>query len=280
VEQQRARPFAVFLSLLCIASAGAASPVADRARGSAGWSRVDDHTLRFEGRTEQPQIARFEALFGPAIDRIIVNSAGGPVGGALPIALRLQERRVDLIVDGLCASSCANYFFVAARRKTVLPGSLVLFHGGIPDPPWPEDEWAAQLLPAWADMMKLPHDRAYGDPRFKAEVRTMIAEVAGQFEMQRKLFRRAGVPTVFLADADALTGPYAGPDGPKHFWAPPPELMRRCYGVKGLARMWYPPSAEGLASAGAALDDRLVLTARAPPRCSGRSRAKALILLQ
>lgn len=32
--------------------------------------------------------------------------------------------------DGLCASSCANSIFVAAKSKSVTPYSLLAFHGG------------------------------------------------------------------------------------------------------------------------------------------------------
>jgi hypothetical protein len=36
---------------------------------------------------------------------------------------------LDVIVDEVCASSCANYVFPAGGKKTILPGALVAWHG-------------------------------------------------------------------------------------------------------------------------------------------------------
>ncbi len=48
-------------------------------------------------------------------------------------ALRLAEfmhlHGISIYVDGLCASSCANYLFPAAKDKVIGPGALVGWHG-------------------------------------------------------------------------------------------------------------------------------------------------------
>ena len=61
---------------------------------------------------------------------LVVNSKGGDVNAALDIADYLSSSGVSVVVDGFCLSSCANYIFVAGRRKIGLQGSFVGFHGG------------------------------------------------------------------------------------------------------------------------------------------------------
>jgi hypothetical protein len=41
----------------------------------------------------------------------------------------VYERSLDIIVNDVCLSSCANYVFTAGRRKLILPGGFVAWHG-------------------------------------------------------------------------------------------------------------------------------------------------------
>lgn len=61
--------------------------------------------------------------------RMIVDSPGGEVEAGIALGHWVFTQGIDLVVDGECLSSCANYVFTAARRKTVLPGSVVGWHG-------------------------------------------------------------------------------------------------------------------------------------------------------
>lgn len=50
---------------------------------------------------------------------------------AIKLFNREEDRRQRCLnADGLCASSCANSIFVAAKSKSVPPYSLLAFHGG------------------------------------------------------------------------------------------------------------------------------------------------------
>jgi len=60
---------------------------------------------------------------------IIVSSPGGDVAEALRLAEYMKAHDLSIYVDGLCASSCANYLFVAARTKVLRDGALVAWHG-------------------------------------------------------------------------------------------------------------------------------------------------------
>lgn len=56
-----------------------------------------------------------------------VNSSGGEDGPALAIAADIARTHSTLVVEGICAGPCANYLFMAASRRTVQPGALVIF---------------------------------------------------------------------------------------------------------------------------------------------------------
>lgn len=64
----------------------------------------------------------------PDAKELVVDSVGGDVVSAIEIARIVRERNLTLVVDGRCFSACANFIFVAAKHKRVLPGSLVGIH--------------------------------------------------------------------------------------------------------------------------------------------------------
>ena len=74
---------------------------------------------------------QIEKYFGIGIEMIIVRSGGGSVVGALEIAKEMNKRKINMIVDKYCLSSCANYLFIAAYKKSLLSGSVLGFHGGV-----------------------------------------------------------------------------------------------------------------------------------------------------
>ena len=59
-----------------------------------------------------------------------VDSGGGVISSAIDIAQQIKALQLDIEVSSLCASSCANYLFVAGQEKRILPGAVVLWHGG------------------------------------------------------------------------------------------------------------------------------------------------------
>jgi hypothetical protein len=61
--------------------------------------------------------------------RLVIDSPGGEVEAGIALGRWVFAQGVDLVVEGECLSSCANYVFTAARRKTVQPGAVVGWHG-------------------------------------------------------------------------------------------------------------------------------------------------------
>lgn len=93
---------------------------------------VDGKTasITFIGDIGVASLASFRALVkeNPKVTRVYIDSTGGQLPSALEMARIIYERNLALAVDGRCFSACANLIFVAARRKTVLPGSMVGIH--------------------------------------------------------------------------------------------------------------------------------------------------------
>jgi ATP-dependent protease ClpP protease subunit len=63
-----------------------------------------------------------------SIHTLHIDSPGGNIASALDIATLIHKRKLKIVVDGKCLSACANYLFVAAEMKIVLPGSVVGIH--------------------------------------------------------------------------------------------------------------------------------------------------------
>jgi len=71
---------------------------------------------------------RFHAALKDGRPHVVrVSSSGGEDAPALAIAADIARSGSSLVVDGICAGPCANYLFMAAARRTVQPGALVIF---------------------------------------------------------------------------------------------------------------------------------------------------------
>jgi hypothetical protein len=95
----------------------------------------------FVGSIRQHNIDKLLEIGLPSNGWLYVNSDGGNVSLALDIAEILISKKVNIIVDGFCVSSCANYWFLAAEKKFVMENSYVAFHG-VP---------RARSNPGWSD---------------------------------------------------------------------------------------------------------------------------------
>lgn len=91
----------------------------------------ENKLLRMTGEIVDADVKPMLAYLRKGVETIVVRSGGGSVVGALAMAKEINKRKIHLIVDRYCMSSCANYLFVAAYRKSLLPGAVLGFHGGI-----------------------------------------------------------------------------------------------------------------------------------------------------
>ncbi len=96
----------------------------------AEWSRVSEDTIKFVGKIEEGEVDRYKAVASAKDSILIVDSDGGDVEAGVRLGMELVSKKLTIIVDGLCASSCANYVFTAGAKKEVKRG-FVGYHGNI-----------------------------------------------------------------------------------------------------------------------------------------------------
>jgi hypothetical protein len=125
------------LSAACIAQPATVTRAAD--------------TITFNGRIDGQSAATFlQLLAEPGVTRVVITSNGGLVAPALDIADAIHARALDVAVPWVCLSSCANYIFPAARRKTIGRAGAVGWHGNITHIVYLEQsgqgQWSAALM--------------------------------------------------------------------------------------------------------------------------------------
>jgi hypothetical protein len=91
---------------------------------------VSQDTVKIEGNIVSGDFAKLKLVLLPAVQRIVVNSFGGNAEEGLNMGELLRSHGVDVEVNDVCVSSCANYIFTSGRRK-ILNQGVVGFHGNI-----------------------------------------------------------------------------------------------------------------------------------------------------
>lgn len=62
---------------------------------------------------------------------LVIFSNGGDIGAGITLGEWVWDKKLDVIVRTICASSCANYVFPAGRNKTIENDSMVVWHGSM-----------------------------------------------------------------------------------------------------------------------------------------------------
>ena len=93
------------------------------------WTRLSPTTIAFTGEIEKDELSKFKELYKATDSTLIVDSGGGNMAAALEIGkVLIQNQNLNVVVRDICASSCANYLFLAGHTKTIDHG-IVGFHG-------------------------------------------------------------------------------------------------------------------------------------------------------
>jgi hypothetical protein len=170
----------------------------------------DEQTLVFTGYITFGTANAFAAALKPETTTLVLDSGGGLTTDGLEMGRLIHTRGLDVVVDGLCASSCANYLFTAGRHKTVLPGSYVGFHGDPRASRAGDDELA----------------------RARGEVVPVRLGNPEQYRADDEFYRSIGLNPAIFSQSVQFTNRYD-----VTFWAPSPGELR-CLGVKDLS-MWF-----------------------------------------
>ncbi len=93
------------------------------------WIRISPTAISFDGDIEEDDFSKFQNIYKPTDETLILNSTGGRMDAALDIGSTLvKNKSLTVVVRGICASSCANYLFLAGHTRRIEHG-IVGFHG-------------------------------------------------------------------------------------------------------------------------------------------------------
>jgi hypothetical protein len=165
-------------------SASAQSPSADPA-----ILAVAGDEARFSGRINDDSAARLETLLagpeGAHVVRLRISSMGGELRAGIRLGRLIRARGLEIVVDRICGSACAIYAVPAARRVTLEPDALILFHQ-LPSP---------ELIAAWR------HELArMTDPARRTRLAAAIARAADDLPAHEAYYRDLGVNQVDMRD--------------------------------------------------------------------------------
>jgi hypothetical protein len=95
------------------------------------WKRISPETIAFTGEITKEDVVKFQNIYRPTDTRLILTSTGGLNEPALNIASTLvKNKKLETVVHGVCASSCANYLFLAGSTRKI-EGGVVGYHGSL-----------------------------------------------------------------------------------------------------------------------------------------------------
>ena len=122
--------FAVFLiitSSSCIFAGTTLDPSAEKA-----VIVLDGSQVTYAGKINADNIERFlHMVAGKPVSELIIASSGGEINAGMKMGEWVFDHQVDIVIERMCMSSCANYVFTAGRKKTINKNSIVAWHGSI-----------------------------------------------------------------------------------------------------------------------------------------------------
>ncbi|QJR15087.1 hypothetical protein [Usitatibacter palustris] len=97
-----------------------------------GGADPENALVSFLGPISPERVETFIRAIDPkGATKLVINSSGGDGAAGLKFGRWVWEHKLDVEVQGLCVSACANYVFPAGQKKIICPGSLVLWHGSM-----------------------------------------------------------------------------------------------------------------------------------------------------
>lgn len=94
------------------------------------WERINETSLRFSGHIEKGDLEKLESTLQSDDKTLYLDSKGGDAEVGVRLALKLLPNKMTVIVDGFCASSCANYLFTVGFKKEIRKG-WIGYHGNM-----------------------------------------------------------------------------------------------------------------------------------------------------
>jgi hypothetical protein len=141
------------------------------------------NTVHYLGEISAENNRRFFAAIGDrTVTQLIMDSEGGEVGAGIELGDWVFNRHIDVIVEGRCLSSCANYVFPAGRKKIIRKDAVVAWHGNYHH---------LRATGLWRDdiaarMARTGEDATTAEGHVRRQVQHLV-------RLEREYFRRIGV---------------------------------------------------------------------------------------
>jgi hypothetical protein len=93
---------------------------------------IEGATVTYEGPISDENIEQFlNAVKGKQLTTLVISSGGGEINAGMKMGSWVYDNGIDVVVEKMCMSSCANYVFPAGRSKIINKGAIVAWHGSI-----------------------------------------------------------------------------------------------------------------------------------------------------
>ncbi len=243
--------------------------------------RREQGTVFFKGKISPESAQALIAQLDSGATLIVISSEGGSAKDAVDVANAMRRHQVALQVQDYCVSSCANYLFVAAAEKKLMPGAVLGFHGGIfgteaGGTKGKENDTVQKMddtVSAPSTLLKGIIQGSYAfyrDMGFDPEllrISYLLTLATAQLQVKIKLasdeheyrFSSLDEAEVFLRNlpkSKTLKSMDVGRPSPKVYF--PNQHMLIKYGVKGITAYPYPADQAALDALGKALELELI----------------------
>lgn len=177
---------------------------ADRPAEELRCEQRSDQVFFISGKIDEMMAACVRTTFQSTTQKLILNSEGGSVSAALDIAEILEGKDLDMVVEGQCNSSCANYLLPLAGRITFSPGSIALLHGSI-------DPWTVEKFKRGRNaFLTLQAKAGRSEDRAIEAFDELITDTEALRVRQAEFARRNAIPPGWLLYRDAGSGRVIG----------------------------------------------------------------------
>lgn len=87
-------------------------------------------SIVYDGSLTAEGVKKAKNLYSKNINNLILNSRGGEVNLGMDLGEWVFDKKLNVIVKYIAASSAANYIFTAGQKKFLYKNSFIAWHGG------------------------------------------------------------------------------------------------------------------------------------------------------
>lgn len=131
---------------------------------------------------------------GKKVTTLVISSGGGEINEGMKIGEWVFDNKIDVVVERMCMSSCANYIFTAGNHKTIRPNSIVAWHGNISNNANVYDEEVRNAaMDSYAQLSVTEKEKINSDVFVNQTIEKMREYQATSVAHQTQFFEKIGI---------------------------------------------------------------------------------------